>query len=79
MDAQFATGLAYSIGRGVPVNYSEAYFWLNLAAAAEKGSVGDKASEARDTIGRLLSREDLSQAQSRAMRWLDEHASHQAQ
>lgn len=72
-DAQFDMGLAYSIGRGVPENYSEAYFWLNLAAVEGKESNQEKALKTRQEIAALLSRDDLSKAQQRAVKWFEEH------
>ena len=32
--AQLNLGMAYDTGTGVPQNYAEAYFWLDIAAAA---------------------------------------------
>ncbi len=55
--AQLLLGWAYVIGKGVPEDDVQGYAWLNLAAAQ-----GDeKAKEVRDSIRRLMTREQIAE------------------
>ena len=63
--AQFALGLMYNNGIGVPKNAAEAYFWWNLAAA--QGNENAKTN--RDLIEKEMSREQITEAQWRAVAW----------
>ena len=63
--AQFHLGFMYRLGQGVPKDYVLANMWLNLAAAQ-----GDKDSaELRDRIAKLMSPEQIAEAQRLAREW----------
>ena len=63
--AQLNVGLMYANGDGVPKNAAEAYFWLNLAAA--QGNADAKTN--RDIIEKEMTREQIVEAQWRAVAW----------
>lgn len=60
--AQFNVALMYGKGEGVPQDYVMSHMWANIAGA--KGV--EKAITLRDALERLLSTDDLSEAQRRA-------------
>ncbi|WP_300528932.1 tetratricopeptide repeat protein [Maricaulis sp.] len=66
--AQLAMAQRYATGDGVEQDYVQAHIWSNLAAAA--GEAG--AAEQRDAVARLLSPEQLEQAQQMATEWLEQ-------
>jgi hypothetical protein len=49
----------------VPISETEAYFWLNLAAAQGHPF----AKENRDLAARQMSREEIAEAQRRSIAW----------
>ena len=63
------------LGNGVPRDYSEAYFWLNLAASGPSQDISKQKERAkeRDEVASLLSNTALLQAQERARKWLEAH------
>jgi TPR repeat protein len=62
------------VGNGVPRDYSEAYFWLDLAAMGKPGYfTQEKLAKRRDEVASLLSNTALLQAQERARKWLEAH------
>jgi uncharacterized protein len=58
-DAQFAAGLIYAEGRGVPVDLVQSFFWLTQAV--EKGDT--EAERLRNVVGSQMSEEEYQQAQ----------------
>lgn len=58
--AQIHLGQMYTIGRSVPKDYVLAYLWFNLSAS--KGN--KKAAEHRDRIEKLITPQQISEAQS---------------
>ena len=58
-EAQYDLGRRYAMGEGVPEDYVQGYAWLNLAAA--QGD--DKAKEARATIRKYMTREQVAEGQ----------------
>ena len=73
-DSQYALGLLYDIGRGVPQDYVEAYFWLDLAAAGKLRFLKvEEVSTARDQAASHLTPADLSSVQERARKWFEDH------
>ena len=63
--AQYNLGWMYALGEGVPKNDVDAYFWCNLAAAQ-----GDEnAKEIRDITEKLMTREQIAEAQRRSAAW----------
>ena len=62
--AQYALGVSYYQGVGVPKSKQEAYLWLSLAAT--EGNT--KAAKLRDKIEKLLPPTQLAEAQSRTIK-----------
>ncbi len=72
--AQFALGVLYFQGSGVPQDYSQSYFWVKLAAAGKvEGVKQDDLAKILDTIATHLTTAALSQAQERVREWLATH------
>ena len=70
--AQGTLGLLYSVGQGVAHNDVEAYYWLDLAAAA-KGPNQEKYAANRQMIGTHITAEELEAVQERVAKWLAAH------
>ena len=68
--AQDALGLMYALGQGVPKNFVLAHVWLNLAAAQGVES----ADENREAVEKLMSEEEIDQAQNKAREMLQQMA-----
>ncbi len=68
-DAQFNLGLAYSTGKGVPLDYVAAHKWLNLAAV--KGS--EEARQLRCELAASMSTQEIAEAQRLAREWMSTH------
>ena len=69
-DAQFGLGVMYAVGKGVPQDWKKTYMWLNLAN--HNGlSVVSIGQESRDAVAKILSSQDLIEAQEMAKRCLD--------
>jgi TPR repeat protein len=67
--------MLYAAGQGVPLDYVEAYFWLDLAASGNPKDVKQEdITRERDLAASHLTAADLSQAQARASKWFAEHA-----
>ena len=71
--AQSGLGHLYADGKGVPQDYLEAYFWLNLAAARSTGKEQERFDKSRDEAAAKLTPDDLSKAQQRAAAWFAAH------
>jgi len=72
--AQYNLGLLYRDGQGVPQDWAEAYFWLDLAAAGKlRAMLAKDAAKQRDKAASHLMPTDLSREQERARKWLEEH------
>ena len=56
--AQINLGVMYATGRGVPQDYVSAHMWLNLGA-----------SKAREMVAESMTREQIAEAQARALEW----------
>ncbi len=73
-DAQYDLGLLCFMGRGVPQDNAESYFWLDLAALGKLEITNlDDVIKLRDLSAAQISPTDLSQAQARASKWLAAH------
>ena len=70
--AQGTLGLLYAYGQGVAHNDVEAYYWLDLAAAA-KGPNQEKYAANRQMIGTHITAEELEAVQERVAKWLAAH------
>ena len=67
--AQFNLGMAYASGLGVAQDDVEAHKWLNLATAASMGYSEEKYADARDSLAKRMTPEQLAEAQKRASEW----------
>jgi TPR repeat protein len=76
-NSQFALGQAYEAGDvGVPQDYAEAYFWLDLATFGNAtDSKRKEAHKLRNEAASQLTPADLSRVQERARKWFAEHPS----
>lgn len=73
-NSQEMLGRAYDAGIGVPADYAEAYFWLDVAAFGKAtGSKRREIVKRRDAAASHLTPADLSAAQERARKWLEDH------
>ena len=72
VSAQGTLGLLYSIGQGVPQNYVEAYYWLDLAASV-KGPNQEKYAANRQMVGAHITTDELDEVQERVAKWLAAH------
>ena len=65
VEAQLYVGRMYANGQGVPQDYALAHMWFNLAAS--RGEPG--ASEARDTLAKHMTPDQVAEAQRFAREW----------
>ncbi len=70
--AQATLGVLYSFGQGVPQNYVEAYFWLDLAASVS-GPNQEKYAANRQMVGQHLTTDQVSDVQDRVTAWKAAH------
>jgi TPR repeat protein len=70
--AHSSLGYAYYNGQGVPQNYAEAYFWLDIAASSKlEDSLMKHLRQDRDDATSNLTKTVLLQAQERARKWFE--------
>ena len=67
--SQANLGIMHAQGRGVPQDYVAAHMWLNLATAQAPTRDRDKYVEARDLTARLMTPEQIAEAQRLAREW----------
>jgi hypothetical protein len=73
-DAQYILGVSYYLGQGVPQDYGEAYFWLDLSATGKlEKSKPEDAAKGRDFAASHLTNTVLLQTQERARKWFEDH------
>ena len=70
--AQGTMGVLYLFGQGVPQNYVEAYFWLDLAASVA-GPDQQKYAANRQMVGQHLTTDDVSAVEDRVEAWKSAH------
>jgi TPR repeat protein len=70
--AQGVLGVLYSIGQGVPQNNVEAYYWLDLAAAA-KSPDQQKYAANRQMVGTHITVDEMAAVEERAATWRAAH------
>lgn len=70
--AQATLGVLYSFGQGVPQNYVESYFWLDLAASVS-GPNQEKYAANRQMVGQHLTTDQVSDVQDRVAAWKAAH------
>jgi TPR repeat protein len=75
VNSQFMLGWAYEAGDvGVPQDFAEAYFWLDLAASGEVTRKNRKeALKRQKEAASHLTPADLSRVEERAREWLQDH------
>lgn len=64
--AQFNLGALYGMGRGVTQDNLRAFMWSDIAAQKLKGEQGRQAAENREITARILSAEQVAQAEEMA-------------
>ena len=72
VEAQATMGTLYSMGQGVAVNYAEAYYWLDLAAAV-KGPKQEMYAAHRQMMGEHITVDEQDAALERAAAWKAAH------
>jgi TPR repeat protein len=68
--AELNLGALYANGRGVPLNYVEAYKWFSLAEA--KGF--KLAAQAKESIRTIMTERQLTTAETRLHEWRQQHS-----
>jgi uncharacterized protein len=68
-NAQFNLGVKYAKGEGVPEDIVIAYMWWNLSAA--QGEV--IATNTRKRAEKLMTREQIAEAQKMSREWMEKH------
>jgi len=77
--AQYNLGVLYYKGHGVPQDFAKAYFWFDLATAAEQDAslveqtTKYRATKYRDEAASHLTPADLARVQQRVRKWFEEH------
>jgi uncharacterized protein len=74
--AQYSLGVAYSLGHGVPINLTEAFKWVTLAAIVAGRAPGqqvlpEKAAAARENIVSQIKPSQRDKAEIEVWEWLD--------
>ena len=67
--AQRSPAGKYNPGSGVPKDYVEAHKWMSLAAARATGDNQRRFADTRDSLARLMTPEQIAEAQKRASEW----------
>lgn len=70
-EAQYQLGYMYLYGQGVPQNYTEAWFWLTIAANASTADAQSAVTAAagRNQILKHLTPEEIEAAKKRVDEW----------
>ncbi len=63
--AQYNLGYMYRDGRGVPQDFAEAYVWFSLAAS----NGIQRSAMLRDSAARMMTAEQMEEAERRAAEW----------
>lgn len=73
--AQFSLGTSYRDGFGVPQDFVESYFWLDLAAShiTNDSGIDGNVRKVRDDVGSRLTNAVLLETQERAKQWFASH------
>ena len=73
--AQVTLGYMYDNGEGVPQDYVSAHLWFNLAAAQGyvDGLGFEDAREKRDELARIMTPDQIAEAQRMARDWMAKH------
>jgi len=73
VDATRILGLAYYLGKWVPQDFVQSYFWFSLAASRASGDEYQQASEAKERVAKELTPEKLKVAQGMVKEWEKSH------
>ena len=73
--AEFSLGTAYRDGFGVPQDFAESYFWLDLAAShiTNDPDLDRNVRKVRDEVASHLTNTVLLESQERAKEWFASH------
>ncbi|MBE56190.1 MAG: hypothetical protein CL479_06425 [Acidobacteria bacterium] len=74
--AQGNLGEMYAAGHGVAPDVVQAHLWLSLAAVRASADQREAYGAARDVVAQSMTREELADAQRRALAWEAAHPSH---
>lgn len=74
VSAQGTLGSLYFMGQGVPQDYNEAYFWLDLAARSPSPKQQQYAGN-RQMVGMHITVDDVDAAKERVEAWMATHGS----
>jgi len=67
--AQGSPAGKYNPGSGIPKDYIEAHKWMSLAVARATGDDQKRFADARDSLAKLMTPEQIAEAQKRATEW----------
>jgi len=67
--AQGSPAAKYNPGSGIPKDYIEAHKWMSLAAARATGENQKQFANARDSLAKVMTPEQIAKAQKRAIEW----------
>jgi TPR repeat protein len=67
--AQTNPAAKYKSGTGIPKDYIEAHKWMSLAAAGATGENQKRFADARDSLAKVMTPEQIAEAQKRATEW----------
>ena len=66
---QYALGVMYANGEGIPQDYIQAHKWLNLAASKAEAKDAEEYRSARDRLAEKMARSQIAEAQRLARDW----------
>jgi TPR repeat protein len=67
--AQSNPAAKYNSGSGIPKDYIEAHKWMSLAAARATGDNQRRFADARDSLAKVMTPDQIAEAQKRASEW----------
>ena len=67
--AQTNPAAKYNPGSGIPKDSVEAHKWMSLAAARATGDNQKRFADARDSLAKVMTPEQIAEAQKRASEW----------
>jgi len=66
-------GASYIAGKGVPQDFVQSYFWFSLATSRATGENYIKSNSGREHAARMLTPENLMEAQRMTKEWEAKH------
>lgn len=73
IDSQYLLGTMFEKGYGVRKDLVEAHKWYNIAAVDAELDLLQHSAKARDAIEKLMTLEQVTEAQRRASEWMNTH------